>query len=135
MSERRSTRDAVWAVGLFAGLLALYVVTLCPTVGVGDSGELTTAAATLGIPHPTGYPLYILAGHLFLFLVPVGEVAWRMNLFSAVAAAGTAPVFFLWLRKWGQPVPAALSAALAFCLTLSFWGEANIARVYSLNAL
>ena len=35
--------------GLFAGavVFALYLVTLCPTVYVGDSGELITASALL----------------------------------------------------------------------------------------
>ena len=43
---------------VFAVSLAVYVKTLAPTVYGEDSGELIAAADTLGIPHPTGYPLW-----------------------------------------------------------------------------
>ena len=39
--------------------LALYTATVEPSVPAGDSGELITAAATFGVAHPPGYPLYI----------------------------------------------------------------------------
>ena len=37
--------------------VVVYLVTICPTVYLGDSGELTAAAFSLGIPHNSGYPL------------------------------------------------------------------------------
>ena len=43
--------------------LVVYGITLAPTITTGDSGELVTAAATLSLAHPTGYPLYLLLGH------------------------------------------------------------------------
>src|ERR1051325_5016409 len=81
-----------WKLAVGVGLLSLlsYLFTLAPTIVGGDSGELVTAVATLGVPHPPGYPLYCLLGHLFTLLVPFGSVAYRVNLFSAVAAAATA---------------------------------------------
>lgn len=66
--------------------LALYLLTLAPTVTFEDSGELITAAYHLGVPHEPGYPLFTLLAHLFTFF-PVGSVAWRVNLFSAVCSA------------------------------------------------
>lgn len=125
-----------WAAfGVFCALLFLYGRTLCPTVGVGDSGELITAAYTLGIPHPTGYPLYVLLGKLFLFLFPFGEEAFRMNFFSAVTAAAGGTVFYRWMRALGNPYWIAFSSALTLGCSLSFWSQATVARVYSLNAL
>src|SRR6266542_808761 len=61
------------ALFLVAG--ALYVYTLAPTVLPGDYAEFQMCAAILGIPHPTGYPLYILLGKVFT-LLPVGDVAY-----------------------------------------------------------
>ena len=52
------------AVGVAGALL--YLVRLYPDVGWYDSGELSGVAAGLGIAHPTGYPLYSLAGRLAL---------------------------------------------------------------------
>ena len=63
---------------LVAGLVALaaetvYLLTLAPTVTAEDSGELITAAYTLGVAHPPGFPLWCLLGKLFQF--PVGSFA------------------------------------------------------------
>ncbi|NJD22403.1 MAG: DUF2723 domain-containing protein [Melioribacter sp.] len=55
---------------LFTGLFAaiIYLFTIAPSVVQIDSGELATVQATLGIAHPTGYPLFTLVGYLFLKL-------------------------------------------------------------------
>ena len=79
-----------------AGLVAfaVYLRTLAPTVMWYDMGELPTAAYVLGIAHNTGYPLYLLLGKLFT-LIPVGDVAYRVNLMSACSAALTVFVLYL----------------------------------------
>jgi tetratricopeptide (TPR) repeat protein len=118
-----------------AGLvLAAYALGACPTIYVGDSGELVTAVHLLGVPHPTGYPLYVLLGKLWTFLLPVGSIAWRMSLFSAVCSAGACAGLFLLARRRVHPVAAAF-AALLLAFGPSFWAEANVQRVYALNAL
>ena len=72
------------AAAALAGIVfAVYAAGACHTIYVGDSGDLVTAVYVLGIPHPTGYPLYVLLGKLWSVLIPVGTVAWRMSLFSA----------------------------------------------------
>jgi hypothetical protein len=70
---------------------ALYVRTLTPGVLDGDSGEWQYMANILGVPHSTGYPTYILLAKL-VTLVPIGNPAWRVNLFSAICATLTIPV-------------------------------------------
>ena len=79
--------DAVWAVisGGVAG--AVYVRTLVPGLLTGDSGEFQVLAYQAGVTHTTGYPIYILFAKLFATLVPVGSIAYRINLFSAVMGA------------------------------------------------
>ena len=76
---------AAAAVALAAALpaLALYVATLHPGLPAGDSGELVAVAATGGVAHPPGYPLWTMLAGLWLRAWPAGGVAWRLNLFSA----------------------------------------------------
>jgi tetratricopeptide (TPR) repeat protein len=123
------------AAALAAALFALYAWGACPTIYVGDSGELVTAAYTLGIPHPSGYPLYVLLGKAWTELVRVGSIAYRMSLFSAAAAAAACGLLHLLARREGLGRPAAATAALLLAASPSFWGEANVPRVYALNAL
>jgi len=78
-----------WLVGLGVSLMALvlYTTTLAPTVLAADAGEFQFVAWLPGIAHPTGYPFYVLLGYFWTHLLPIGEVAWRMNLLSATCAA------------------------------------------------
>src|SRR4030042_5710976 len=66
----------------------VYLVTACPTVYLGDSGELTAAAFSIGIPHNSGYPIYVLIGKLFC-LIPLGTIGFRVNFMSCFFGAGT----------------------------------------------
>lgn len=135
-----SARDSPGRTELgIAALLALaafvvYSLGACRTIYVGDSGELVAAAHTLGIPHPSGYPLYVLLGKLWTVLLPVGSVAFRMSLFSALFAALAVGLVFLAARALGVGRSAALAASVVFAASPSFWGEANVQRVYALNA-
>jgi hypothetical protein len=123
------------AAALFSVTFVVYALGACRTIYVGDSGELVTAVYTLGIPHPSGYPLYVLLGKLWTVLLPLGSVAFRMSLFSAAMGAATVAVLHLALRRLGVDAWAAAGAALIGAFAPSFWGEANVQRVYTLNAL
>jgi len=74
--------------GLFVFLF--YLTTLAPTVVKIDSGELSAVQATLGIAHPTGYPLFTIVGYLFsLIPLPFKDI-YKLNLLAAIwCAAGT----------------------------------------------
>jgi hypothetical protein len=88
--------SSVWiGLALFLVSLGIYSATLAHTVGFIDSGELAWASATLGIPHPTGYPLYTLLTYLFVSAFPFLEPIAAINLFSALAVAGATVGFFL----------------------------------------
>jgi len=76
----------VCAAIVFSSSLALYSLTLAPTVTLVDSGELIASAYTLGVAHPPGFPLYTLLAHIAT-LVPLGNIAERVNFASALAAA------------------------------------------------
>ncbi len=126
--------DALLA--LLAGVvsLALYVRTLVPWPLPGDSGEFQVLAYELGVGHTTGYPVYMLLAHLFQRLLPVGEVAYRVNLFSAFMAALTVAGVYLGGRLLSGNRWAALFGALSLAVGFTFWSQALIAEVYSAGA-
>ena len=129
-------RDHWWALGLSLAALALYVATLAPTVATifDDSLEFQVVLPSLGIAHPTGYPLYTLLGWFFSRL-PIGDLAYRINLLSALAGAAAVGVMFLTARRLGSGrLPAALMAAV-FALSATWWSQATIAEVYTLHGL
>ena len=84
----------ICAALVFLSAIVLYISTLAPTVTLVDSGELILAAKTLGVAHPPGFPLYVLLTHFFTWL-PLGNVAARVNLASAVFAAFASAILTL----------------------------------------
>ena len=82
---------------LTISLMIVFVTTLAPGLtwanGGSDGGDLIAAAARGGIAHPTGYPLYLLLARLFQFL-PLGSLAFRTNLMSALATALAAALVY-----------------------------------------
>jgi hypothetical protein len=159
---RRSALRVPSAEGVVAGAVlliafVLYARTAAPTItwqnGGADSGELVTASYTLGIAHPPGYPLYVLLGKGWS-LLPLGEIAHRYSLFSALCGAlATALVGVLTIHLWrrlhplpGDPVPrpaappvdsllVGTAAGLALAAAPAFWAQATVPEVYTLNAL
>jgi tetratricopeptide (TPR) repeat protein len=111
----------------------IYWLTLGPTVTGEDSGELVTAAYTMGIAHPPGYPLWCILGKGFT-LFPFGDVAWRVNLMSAVFASLTVGIICLIAIHITRNRIASVAGALAFAFSREFWEQSVIAEVYSLNA-
>lgn len=139
-----ATRTLLPAAVVGAVALLVYGCTLLPTVSAwGDSAKFQYIAQVWGIPHPTGYPLYILLTRLFAAL-PWGDIAYRVNLLSAVCAALAAGGLYLLAalalvrpaaRHRLYPWPAAASAALLVAFSPLVWSQAVVAEVYALNAL
>ncbi len=135
LSDRRA--DHLADAGICILFLALYLATLSRDVLPADSGEFQLAAALLGVAHPPGYPLYTMAGHLFIRLVPIGTPALRLNLMSAPMAVVTllwlARATRLWVRHLGASPRLARIGGLAAALTLgsatTFWAQATIANI------
>jgi hypothetical protein len=123
--------------------LSLYWVWLAPSVATifDDSLELQLVSYRLGIAHPTGYPLYTLLGKLFTYL-PLGDVAYRVNLMSAVFGGLTVGLVYLLGLALARSVAApgwqgqagALLGAAMFATSPVVASQATIAEVYTLNA-
>ena len=134
-----------WLVGLLGGgAFLLYALTAAPSIVAlyDDSLEFQLVVPTFGIPHPTGYPLYVLLGGLWSrLLLPVGNWAWRVNLFSGLAGAGAVMLLFLLARRLLGPalglrsLLAGLAATLAFALSPVWWSQTTLAEVYALHGL
>jgi len=80
---------------LFTGLVVfiVYIFTLAPSVVQIDSGELAAVQATLGIAHPTGYPLFTILGYLFsLIPLPFTKI-FQLNLLAAIYCSTGITVF------------------------------------------
>lgn len=134
----------LYVIGALASFLvpfAVYMLTLAPSLNFEDPMEFALGLSTLGVDHPSGYPLETLAGHLFTYL-PFGEIPWRLNVSSAFFAALAS--VFIFLFTWELLAPAAKNrgflaagswvAAGIYAFSLNFWPQAIITEVYALNA-
>lgn len=153
---RRFFRRCDWIAAAVAAAvsLAVYIYTLAPTVTLQDSGEFITASYNLGVPHPPGYPLWTILTWLFT-KIPISNIAWRVNLFSAVIGAITNGLvallisrsgasFLEALKQFTEPLAprtrdlicqaAGVSGGLILAFSDVMWSQAVIAEVYTLNA-
>jgi hypothetical protein len=128
-----SHRQTVTILPALAALLCLtiYIVTLVPEVGWGDSAELALQAFQLGVTHPPGYPVHTFLGHFIGFLIP--EPALATNVLSLVCTSmAVGVVGWMVLRMTAKPAAAA-AAALAFGLSPLIWEKAVITEIYNVN--
>ena len=70
-----------------------FLTTIAPSVIEIDTGELATVQATLGIAHPTGYPLFTILGYIFsLIPLPFSKI-FQLNLLASVYCAIAISIF------------------------------------------
>ena len=129
-STPRPLRLLVWLV--VPAVFAVYLLTLSPTVGLIDSGELAAGCRLLDILHPTGYPLYTMLGRL-ASLVPVALVVNRVAALSALFAAAGVALFLLLGLRLGVSRTVAGATALMLGFSFPVWGVAVDVEVYSLT--
>ncbi len=134
-------------VSLFAFLV--YLKTLAPSVTFIDSGELAAVACTLGIAHPTGYPLFTLLGWFFSKLPIASEEIVRLNIMAAAFCAAGVFVFYHLVhfilsgvfataksKKEDNSLAirvASAGAALLLAFSETYWSQATAIEVYSLH--
>jgi hypothetical protein len=118
---------------IFLSVFAVYLLSTPRTVVLEDDGLFVLAAYFNGIAHSPGYPLFTFLGHLATCL-PIGSVAFRVHALSAFFGAAAVMVLYrVALMLFDNRV---FAVAAAFCLGVSktFWSQAIIAEVYTLNA-
>lgn len=132
-TSRLTIIDWLFAAGIGIASLALYIRTLAPGVLPGDSGEFQVLAHQLGIAHCPGYPIYLLLAKLVTFL-PVGEIAYRVNMFSAIMASLAVVGVYLAARLLSLNHWASLFGALVLSVSYTLWSQAVLAEVYTAAA-
>lgn len=130
--KTRSVDQVDRLLGFILGLLtlAVYIRTLVPGLVPNDGAEFQTLAYVLDHAHTTGYHVYLILARLFLIL-PVREIAYRVNLFSAFMGAVTIVNLYFLAKilsgsRWG-----ALLCSITLGISTSFWSQAIIAEVYT----
>ncbi len=145
LCPRRLRVPCVLALTTFGVSLAAYATTAARSLYWGDSAEFVAVAATLGIAHPPGYPLYTLLGALAVRL-PFGTPFLRMSLLSALFASGAvaAAALVVWVGTGSSEsrsdprllprIAGSLLAGLALAFGPTFWSQAVVPEVYSMSA-
>ncbi len=143
MAERPPLRQGWLAALLALAICGFYGPQIAPTVttayGGADGGELATAVWAGAVPHPPGYPTYLLFGRVAL-LLPAGEPAWRLGWLSTLALASAAAILVLLTPLLSQqslrfPQLSGLLAAAVLALDRRVWEQALIVEVYALALL
>ena len=80
-------------------VLAGYLYTVAPDLTLEDSGELAVGSMYAGVPHPPGYPVWTVYSWLFTKILPFSNIAWRVAVSSAVAAAASAGLTALLISR------------------------------------
>jgi hypothetical protein len=135
--------DYLFSIGVFLFVLLLYE-SMAPSrlssANFGaDGGDFLTAAITKGIPHPSGYPLYLLISDLFQRIFTTSLI-WRQVQVSVIPGALTTAILFLLICFESSGIPnvekwiCSLLAAIALAVSPIFWSQSVIIEVYALNA-
>jgi hypothetical protein len=139
----------IFAILTFIVSFTVYIFTAAPEVTFTDSGELAAVCVTLGIPHPTGYPLFVILGHAWSLLpLPISEI-YSLNIFAGFLTSLSA-VFFLFnvyriiynVEKQNDKqlsnrslVIIAFVSSLIYSFATTIWAQGVALEVYSLQLL
>jgi len=123
----------------------LYVLTLAPSTAFWDTSEYIATAHIVGIPHPPGNPLFVMAAKVWsLLLAPTGlSVAVRINLLAATTSAAATGLFYLVSHRvltgfltHGLARIGAGASALIGATAFTVWNQSNVnEKVYTLSVL
>ena len=103
-------------------------------VALEDDSLFIGALHFWGVSHPPGYPAHTFFGGLFYRLLPFLSPAYKAHLFSGFAAAAACAAVYAVVAMFIKERAFALLAAAAFAASKTFWSQAIIAEVYTLNA-
>ncbi len=110
----------------------LYIISSTKVINSGDAGEFIVSATTLGIAHPSGYPLYLEILKLFSF-IPIGNIGFRMVLVSVLFSALSIYIVHKMILKTTNDKWSALFTVVLLGVAYSFWGQSVVIKFYPLN--
>jgi hypothetical protein len=135
-------KDYLIGLVLAAVAFVYYYLQACPTFYYWDSAELAASIAGNGVPHPPGFPLYLLLNRLFSLFIS-SDIGRATALFSVVCGSLAVAVFYLFLVKVVSQIKiegnikslASIGITWALIVSHSLSAQATRAEVYSLNLL
>lgn len=130
-------QDCFWILLLILTLGAVYTTSLLQGVGYQcDTAKFQFVGRVLGTPHPTGFPTYLFFNHVFTTFFPLGSLAYKANLLSALLSLFSIVFLFLTLKSFFQLNRfTAFMTALTFGVTFTLWSQSIVAEVYTLHLL
>lgn len=134
-THTRGVTGEKWVIAvIWSVTFTVYILTLAPDLTWShwgaDGGDFVVAVAQGTLPHPPGFPLYLIIARLMTF-ISVGGLPWRMNLLSAVMASGAVLFTALTMREQGLTLWSTAAASLSLGFAPLFWSQAVITEVYS----
>lgn len=140
-------------------VFCVYLLTMANGVVHLDSGELAAAASTLGIAHPTGYPLFTILGFIFtkvfFFFPKIMSLNLMASILTAIGYYLLVKMLILCFSKFNytkisakskkrkQPIVGeidsdlisilSISAGLIIAFSKTFWMQSTSVEVYSLH--
>lgn len=114
-------------------IFVIYFFSLCPSVYLIDSGELAAVSYTLGIAHPTGYPLYTLISYFFAHLP--SEPIKNLNLLSALFTVAAAIFLYLITKQILRHKLIPILCVSLFAFSSTIWRTSVSNEVYPLTTL
>jgi len=134
LSQRRfqSAFTLISLLFLSATILAAVVPLLPPGVCFDDAGDLQLAAATLGIPHPPGYPGYVFLAH-FATRIPGVDPAYAVSVTCLLVGLVCLLICAAFQIRLGVNPFAAATLCLLLAMHSRFWANLRAPEVYTIT--
>jgi hypothetical protein len=112
--------------------LILYILTLQPKLISGELSWYALNIPKMEILQPPGYPIYSLLAKVFT-LIPIGDIAYKINLFSAFFGAFTILILFFTVYLLLKDDIISLASSLTLAFIYPFWNVSNKIGTDSIN--
>ena len=139
-----SRLNRIFAASVVVISMAVYLLTLAPTVVFWDVGEFIAAARLMQVPHPPGSPLFLLVTRIAMMFPFAADQAVRAHTLSALFSAlsiGFLYLVFVRVITNFRGVPegfseraavfgTAIIGALTLAFSTTYWDNSIEAEVY-----
>ena len=123
----------IFSILSFAIPFIIYILTLERKLVGGDTTWYALHLPIMQIMVPTGYPTFSIIGKLFS-MIPFGELAYRLNLISAIFGGFTILFLFLAINKLIKNVFISFAGSLIFAFLFNYWTVANRLEFDTINS-